>query len=171
MQWCDDVHAEAGLYVWPQRLAADVVQGTNERHYRRRRDLVWHPHPSYQLTLQVCFLSLFPQWFTADCNGDRIAIPYANRLNNQSIERDVLIRTEHLGHGWIWSSSVMMNCLSVDERMLSNWLTKPTTFRRQWNQLIGDHFEAASTAAKSSSHIHDRLAGTPRSSSASVTDW
>ncbi|KAI9551632.1 hypothetical protein GHT06_021967 [Daphnia sinensis] len=43
----------AALYVWPQRLADDVVvQGSNERHYRRRRDLVWHPHPSYQLTLQ-----------------------------------------------------------------------------------------------------------------------
>ncbi|XP_045034331.1 A disintegrin and metalloproteinase with thrombospondin motifs 9 isoform X3 [Daphnia magna] len=42
----------AALYVWPQRLADDVVQGSNQRHYRRRRDLVWHPHPSYQLTLQ-----------------------------------------------------------------------------------------------------------------------
>jgi hypothetical protein len=53
-------HADGGaggaVYVWPQRLAANadvVVQATNERHYRRRRDLVWHPHPSYQLTLQV----------------------------------------------------------------------------------------------------------------------
>ncbi|EFX81743.1 hypothetical protein DAPPUDRAFT_102258 [Daphnia pulex] len=50
-------HADGGaggaVYVWPQRLTADVVvQATNERHYRRRRDLVWHPHPSYQLTLQ-----------------------------------------------------------------------------------------------------------------------
>ncbi len=52
--WCTYTDGGGALYVWPQRLADDeIVQGTNERHYRRRRDLVWHPHPSYQLTLQV----------------------------------------------------------------------------------------------------------------------
>ncbi|XP_046444849.1 A disintegrin and metalloproteinase with thrombospondin motifs 9-like isoform X3 [Daphnia pulex] len=56
MHFTSDGGAGGAVYVWPQRLAADdadvVVQATNERHYRRRRDLVWHPHPSYQLTLQ-----------------------------------------------------------------------------------------------------------------------
>jgi hypothetical protein len=52
--WCTYTDGGGALYVWPQRLTDDdIVQGTNERHYRRRRDLVWHPHPSYQLTLQV----------------------------------------------------------------------------------------------------------------------
>lgn len=48
---------DGSVYVWPKRLGAD----RDVRHYRRRRDVIWHPHPSYQLILQV--LPLFSRFF------------------------------------------------------------------------------------------------------------
>lgn len=45
------------VYVWPERIPpSDAVPSgasTRQRHYRHRRDVVWHPHPSYRLVEQV----------------------------------------------------------------------------------------------------------------------
>ena len=45
-------YAEGAVYVWPQRLSDDG-RAVDQHHYRHRRDVLWHPHPTYQLNLQV----------------------------------------------------------------------------------------------------------------------
>ena len=45
------------IYVWPQRLLTKTADEdndeANQRHYRDPRDVIWYPHPSYHLKLEV----------------------------------------------------------------------------------------------------------------------